>query len=365
MSLKNVILCACFNIFVLVIQFILLPITINSYRDRYIILMICLLLLTPIIFYHLRNNLMPSKNLLLRYSLLGLVNTVSMIITIYSYSSERAERAPIYFQSSLINLIVPLSFLFNRCLIKEKISTYQSYGVAIIFFGITVSFVPKIITLFHHNEYDIFNMYWYVIYLLGMIIYCFANVFQNYLLKNDPDIELSQLLSWTYLMQCLFTLFFFWINFVPVIGFNHSFNQWFSDFSLDWHTFLSPTVATIYILSYGIGYMGQFASTTYLIKLTSANIANTILSASFSISAVFLAVFFESKYSLTTYDIIFNLLSAMIILIGICTYFYNQEKTIVHGDFTIMDADIDELFREDIQDIYPQGNISPLYDVVI
>jgi drug/metabolite transporter (DMT)-like permease len=166
---------------------------------------------------------------------IGVLNAANGIGIVYA---SPASRTPPLLQGLLLNVSILFSMPATKLFVKEKahINYFQllpSLALVSVFSGIVVSLLPKIISI-AHGEKDGGEIWWSLVFMLGVMPGSLYNVLQEKFLKirasagierQNSSYDKLVMLFWGCLFQFLTISALFWVDVIPGFGFSPSLKE--------------------------------------------------------------------------------------------------------------------------------------------
>lgn len=323
---------------------IFLPLFLGSFSgvtSQYFVNLWCSILFNiffwPITFYKLMigkiTKEMRTYNKHWKIALVGICDGISCILIINSSSLDKTPGA---LQSIFNQTMIPFSLIFSKCLLGKKYIYDQKIGAIITLIGILISLIPIIADF----NIDTMQIYWPLIYVLGMIPYVLENVIEEgvYL---DVEFDDIYLLSWECLYQLITILLLFWTDIVPGFGAsNNIFSFWeniMNGLSCVWTPWNENPDTCDYSLMLRFfllfSYCFSYFYGNILIRIESADSYVFILTIAPAFSIFFWVIFKDlNKWAggvdYTSLEIICYIISLLVIIAGVSLFRKGERKQI-------------------------------------
>ncbi|KAL9954562.1 hypothetical protein ACROYT_G042118 [Oculina patagonica] len=201
--------------------------------------------------------------------LVGLCNALNGVLTVFASNSSRT---PLYLQAILGTLMIPLTILFRRLILRKKPTLKKLLCAVTVTVAPIVCLIPKFVPkldLKHGKQESGVHSVWPLVFTISFVMAAIMNVLEEKGVKMQNEmsrrgVNLVYFLFWTSAYQLLCVGSLFWLDILPWYGNVDNIKEfgkkWWSGlqcfFGAAGCDATSGTRGTMFILMYVLSYVG-------------------------------------------------------------------------------------------------------------
>jgi drug/metabolite transporter (DMT)-like permease len=269
------------------------------------------------------------------FILLGVFNAMNGVLIVYA---SPLKRTPGSLQAILSSVACPFTVFFSKFILRKKYKAQQLLGVFLNIMGIIVSLIPKMNSF---DDAEGTSFIWPVLFMVGQIPVVFLNILEEKIFEEFPKYDSIFMIAWESLYQILTLALLFWVDIIPGFGISTDLEDWGVKFEAGFTCFFNPwgsgidkcSFCLLTGLIFSISYCFYYIFGAELMKYASAN-TTAVISSMCPVLVVFFWIAFPglNKWAdgkdYTTLDIICDIVSLPIIVMGIVIYRRSENKQI-------------------------------------